>query len=235
MRQTPTRRYRPMDWAFSLIPDISLATANKFYTSGWFASFAGATITAIGVIFLMWGTRVRDHDFEANIANLHDQAAASEVRAKELEQRNLTLQRDVERERIERIKLEERVAPRRLTGEQIGKISGVLSASPPLPIAIVSRLLDPEGDDFANDLERAFTVSRWQVVRVRNWTQSVKGVLVAAAETTPLTSDIKKALGAALGAANIPHSFGTIQRAEFNTMDPHVQPHVLYLLIGAKP
>jgi hypothetical protein len=69
-----------MNWFFSLI-DISLATANKFYTFGWAASFSGAAITLVGVAFLMWGTRVRDQDFEHNVASLHERAAEANRQA----------------------------------------------------------------------------------------------------------------------------------------------------------
>ena len=48
--------------------EISLETANKFYSWGWRASIAGAVITAIGLILLMYGTRVRDRDMESQLS-----------------------------------------------------------------------------------------------------------------------------------------------------------------------
>jgi hypothetical protein len=104
-----------MNWVFALL-DISLPTANRFYTWGWAASLVGAAITLIGVLLLMWGTRVRDHDFEGSIAHLHESAASSEERSKELERGNLTLQGRLERERTERLKLEEKLSPRQVSG-----------------------------------------------------------------------------------------------------------------------
>jgi hypothetical protein len=98
--------------------DVSLDTANEFYTWGWRASMFGALITCFGVAFLYWGTRIRDHDFESNIAQLHDRASAADERSKILEAGNLTLQRDVEREKLERIKMEERFGARHFTSEQ---------------------------------------------------------------------------------------------------------------------
>jgi hypothetical protein len=65
-------------WLFRLI-DISLETANKLYTAGWTLSLAGAVVTLLGVGMLWWGTRVRDKDFDHNIAMLHDRAAKSEL------------------------------------------------------------------------------------------------------------------------------------------------------------
>lgn len=65
--------------------DIQLETANKFYSWGWKASLLGAVITLIGVSLLMWGTRVRDHDFEANMSQLNTDAAKANERAAQLE------------------------------------------------------------------------------------------------------------------------------------------------------
>lgn len=63
-----------MEWFLSLIPDISLDTANRFYTFGWAASLSGAAVTFAGVVFLMWGTRVRDIDFEHSMGTLNSEA-----------------------------------------------------------------------------------------------------------------------------------------------------------------
>jgi hypothetical protein len=49
--------------------DVSLETANKFYVWGWRGSLAGAVVTAVAVVFLMWGTHIRDRDFEAQLAS----------------------------------------------------------------------------------------------------------------------------------------------------------------------
>lgn len=63
--------------------DISLETANKFYSWGWKASFFGAAITLIGVILLMWGTRVRDHDFESQMGRLNTSTSQKESELKD--------------------------------------------------------------------------------------------------------------------------------------------------------
>ena len=52
---------------------------------------AGATVTFVGVGLLMVGTRVRDHDFEDNMARLHDSAAASEKQSALLTASNLAM------------------------------------------------------------------------------------------------------------------------------------------------
>ena len=97
--------------------DISLETANKFYSWGWKASVTGAVITAIGVGLLMWGTRVRDHDFESNMSQLNTDAAKANERAAQLEsdaakakEKTATLEIDVAKTRESVAQANERAA-----------------------------------------------------------------------------------------------------------------------------
>src|ERR1035438_5593802 len=82
-----------MAWLISLL-DISLATANRFYAWGWGLSASGAAITVLGIGLLWWGTRVRDHDFEENIAGLHTKAGVFEKDAAEARKQTAELQKE---------------------------------------------------------------------------------------------------------------------------------------------
>jgi hypothetical protein len=158
-----------MDWIFSIIPSISLPTANKFYTFGWAASLIGAAITFAGVIFLMWGTRVRDHDFDDNIARLHDRAASSEERAGALEKEtarltsgNLELATNLERERTARARIEAGLASRHVTAEQktalINALKGVKLEM------VISRYDVPETTAYANEIAAALVEAGQSVI-----------------------------------------------------------------------
>jgi hypothetical protein len=74
--------------------DISLDRANQFYTWGWRASVVGAVVTALGLGFLYWGTRVRDREFDERIAHLNLEAGNARERAGKLEERAASLERD---------------------------------------------------------------------------------------------------------------------------------------------
>ncbi len=50
--------------------DISLDTANRFYAWGWKASLLGAALTLLGVLFVMWGTNVRDRDTQQKLSRV---------------------------------------------------------------------------------------------------------------------------------------------------------------------
>jgi hypothetical protein len=94
--------------------DISIDRANQFYAWGWRASVAGAVITMCGVGLLWLGTRVRDHDFEESIADLHQRAAISEADT-------LEANKKLEIERGARLALLKETEPRDINAEQIEK------------------------------------------------------------------------------------------------------------------
>jgi hypothetical protein len=148
-------------------------------------------------------------------------AAALEKQAQELRAANLALQIKVQ--------------PRRISGDKSVQMAALLSRFETVPIAIVSRFFDPEGTDFADDLSAVFTKEKWAVVRYENWTQSHKGVFIATVEGTELPAEVEKIIAAALDANNTEHRTITISEADINTVSPSFQPHVLYLLVGAKP
>lgn len=157
-------------------------------------------------------------------------AAISDANARAAEANKIA-----EGERLARLKLEARVAPRRIRGEQRQKMVAVLSAARPSGVAIVSRLLDSEGLDFAEDIAAAFKASNWQAPSYSNWTRSDKGVFIATIEGTAPDPTDHSLLAAALDAAEIAHTTIVIRGEDINRMSPHFQPQVLYLLIGAKP
>jgi hypothetical protein len=96
--------------------DLSVDVATRFHTWGWRLSVTGSIMTFLGVLLLMWGTRVRDQDFEEQVAVIHSRAAISEERAAGLEKEASQLRLDLQRERTSRSK-EEFAQP--ATGRQI--------------------------------------------------------------------------------------------------------------------
>jgi hypothetical protein len=78
-----------------ILLDLSLDAANRFYAWGWRMSLIGAAITGVGLLFMTWGNRVRDQDFEEQVAVLHTRAATSEERAAGLEKEAAQLRLDL--------------------------------------------------------------------------------------------------------------------------------------------
>ncbi len=67
------------------MPFVSLETGNKFYAWGWRGSIIGAVITAIAVVFLMWGTHIRDRDLEMQLEARGPRTVKPEQHAKIVE------------------------------------------------------------------------------------------------------------------------------------------------------
>ena len=145
-----------------------------------------------------------------------------------------TLEREAQELKAANLALQLKIQPRRLTGEDSRSLSAALSKLQPRPIGIVSRLLDPESADFADDLANAFRRARWEAVRISNWTMSDKGVSLATLEGTAIPPNLAAALREALAASDIRVTTTTITKDKQNTIDPHFQPEVLYLLVGVK-
>jgi hypothetical protein len=146
------------------------------------------------------------------------------------------LEKEAEKLRAANLALQLRVQPRRLSGENSSILVAALSKiKPPLAIGVVSRLLDTEGADFADDLSAAFTAANWQSVRQRDWTMPNKGIAIATLEGTSVPPELAKTLLNALAAINIKATTIAIKQNEQNTTSAHFQPNVLYLLVGTKP
>jgi hypothetical protein len=164
-----------MEWLSALL-DVSLETANRFYTFGWTASLTGAAITFFGVVFLMWGTRVRDHDFEHDMATLHGRAATSEERTEELRKGNLTLQATLERERAARIKIEEHLKPRGITPEQLSKIIAALQATPKGVVHVMSGFFDgTDAKPYAQQIKTALEEGGFKVTEPEGELKQIVG------------------------------------------------------------
>lgn len=157
--------WRGADMAFF---DISLDTANELYSWGWRVSLGGAVVTAIGVSLLMWGTRVRDSDFEENIAKLHERAATSEERGHVLEKENLEMRAAMSR-----------VVPRVLSRQFVSLLEG----KPKSFAEIVFLGSDQDSHSLSLQLEIALSHNlSWSTARTSVKEMSKSGPTAGAAE-----------------------------------------------------
>jgi hypothetical protein len=109
----------------------------------------------------MWGTRVRDHDFERQMSLLNSEAGAARERAGELEERAEKLAKEAEQARLEQEKLKQQLAWRRLTKDQFDTLVTKLQANPGQ--ISISYLSDPESSVFGREIVTAFRNAGWQV------------------------------------------------------------------------
>jgi hypothetical protein len=147
------------------------------------------------------------------------------------EQKIIELGRLAESEHRARLRLEEQIAPRRLTATQKAQLVQLLKEEP-AAVIIVSRFMDPEASDFASDFESALQEADWQTQRMKNHTAKKYGIFIGMVAGTNVAG--AKRLSDALTAISVPHE-EIILSADDPTISPGFQPDTLYLLIGAKP
>lgn len=181
--------------------DISLERANQFYTWGWRGSIAGALITAAAVCFLMWGTRVRDRDFDDKMANLYLAASQSRERAGELEKRAAELENEAAVARAETERIQGQLAWRRINKVQHDIIVKSLSGKSVTFSSFGWTATDTEAALFAGELWR--TLSDAGVKLDRSLPSPPLSGLGIVVSDSGATSDIFD-VTASLSAAGIP-------------------------------
>jgi hypothetical protein len=138
----------------------------------------------------------------------------------------------IETLRGENLKLQAKIAPRRLSSIQKESLSKFLSDAPGA-VAIVSSIFDLESSDFADDFDLAFRSAHWETVRIKNRTVPEYGVSVGTLEGTELGDTNRVA--DALRSIGISHRVRTFGEYDKNRISPSLEPNVLYLVIDKKP
>jgi hypothetical protein len=102
--------------------DITLPKANLIFNLANIALIVGAVLVAIGTIAAIWAGGIRDRCADERIqvnesltATAREEAARANENTEKLRESNLILQATADHERAERLKLESRIAPRRLS------------------------------------------------------------------------------------------------------------------------
>ena len=167
--------------------DVSLETANKFYSWGWKASLFGAIMTLIGVSLLMWGTRIRDRDFELQVVSLNKEAANANERTAILEKSNIKLQTALERERSARLKIEAQLSPRKLNQEQIRILLDKLKQFAGQKFEIIEYGLSKEATNFCKEIGSTLSEAGWSGSSrwVKSGVEAESGVLVFISKNQP--------------------------------------------------
>ena len=115
-------------------------------------------ITVIATLFLTCYSRRLNSDANRRIAEV-------ELESARLRRENSQLQLQIERERIQRLHLEEAVAPRRLDEDQMHSISEFLSAHPPEAVDLHVSIGTDDGIPFAQDIAASFQSGGWTIGR----------------------------------------------------------------------
>lgn len=160
------------------------------------------------------------------IADLNKEASDAIERSEQLRKGNLVLQTNL-------LTLRQESEARRLTGAQRTMLVRLLNGTHGA-VVIVSRLIDPESSDFADDFNVALhDGAHWDTLRVVNRISRRYGVSLGTVAGTIFSPEARR-LDEALTAIGIVHDNPTFVDGDAST-DPHFQPRILYLVIEQKP
>lgn len=154
-----------------------------------------------------------------------ERAANADEHTETLRKENLILQSDL-------LGLRKEAEARRLTGLQRETLRQLLEGHPST-IAIVSRLVDIESSDFADDFDSAFRAAHWQPSRIINRLSSKYGVSVGMVAGT--SAPEIKVVSDALTAIGVSNSIVAFMDRDINSIAPPFQPNVVYLVIEQHP
>ena len=220
--------------------------ADWWYVISWkgliWAGVATALAAAATVGFAVvqfWADDVRDKRSGERQLTLEMQTSEAKRETTGALERIAVLQAEAEKlkaqaeaDRLARIKIEERIAPRRISSEQRTLLAQALTKLPKGAAVVESRLMDNEGKDFADDLKAALADLGWNVVAgtFATWTSSERGLflgVVADQANAKLVSD-------ALATAGLKNAVKMMAPTD-QSRSGGFEPGILYFLVGAKP
>jgi len=168
-------------------------------------------------------TKAGEANKEAGAAR--QKAGEADERSKKIERANLVLQSDI-------LKLRKEAGARRLTGKQKETLRKSLEGSR-VPIAVGWNPRHNEAGDFARDFISVLSDAHWTPTPVLS-AFSKYGVSLGAVEADFKDLPEVKQLRAALLGIGIQNDFIPLVKGS-TSMNPPVELHVLYMLIGPHP
>jgi hypothetical protein len=109
--------------------DLSLETANRLYTLSWGGLIFAALLVLACTPIQWWSGSVKERYADDVQNKLNADTARANERVEELRNQNLTLETNLEKERAERLRLEAKIAPRRIAQAQQNELTAILKAA----------------------------------------------------------------------------------------------------------
>lgn len=103
--------------------DASVSTANWVYGIAWIGLISGAIVTAVSTMAIFWASGVRDKHADTLIAQAQASSDEAKAAAALANARAAEANQKAKEADLARVRLEEKLAPRRLTQEQLTTIA----------------------------------------------------------------------------------------------------------------
>jgi hypothetical protein len=169
---------------------------------------------------------------ETEIASLNKDAEGFKLDVAKANERASEANRIAEQEKLARLKIEERLAPRSLNKTQSDKITAVLLSFAGQKIEIIEYGLSREASSLSKQIQSAIVAAKWdaKVVGVLSGVEPDPGILVLIAKEqaeSPAATALVRILNDQGLAARLTHDAGF-------TPEPYA-PGVIRLFVGPKP
>jgi len=125
-----------------------IVASHVYDIANWFL-IGGAAITVIATILVVWMGNVKEVYLRTDLARTALAAADANEKA--------------ERERLARVKIEARIAPRLLTQAQQNELTAILSGLPKQHGFVIASPSTPESEWFARILTAPLTAAGWKM------------------------------------------------------------------------
>lgn len=145
--------------------DLSLEAANRLYALSWGGLVLAALLVLACTPVQWWSGSVREKYADDVQNRLKADTAHANERVEELRNQNLTLETNLEKEKVERLRLEAKIAPRRIVQAQQNELTAVLKAAklPPQRGVIFGSPSAPESELLARTLAAPLREAGWDI------------------------------------------------------------------------
>lgn len=141
------------------------------YWTGVLAVLFTALAAVAGLFSWYFSTKFadqKDTEFRAFQESSKRDIATANARSAEANARAAEANRRAEEERLERVKLETRLAPRRLRDASCAAVADSIKEFAPQSVDIFWNTADPEATDLADDIFTAFQLAGWTLDRSKH-------------------------------------------------------------------
>ncbi len=191
--------------------------------------------TLVGLIRQQAGNAERvGGEASERAARLEDRARSAERLQREAESRIAIAEQLTAEASLETARLRKSMMARRLTGEQRSALRSLLRHQP-LSVTIVSKFMDSESTDFADDIEGALKDAGWNAYRIKNHVGRSTGVQMGTVQPRDTGAhDLIRRFSDALRSVGIDNAITDFKDGD-STISPPFQAHILYLVVGDSP
>lgn len=145
--------------------DASINAANLVYGISWIGLIVGAILTAVSTLGAFWASGIRDKHSDQQIAQAHAIGEQAKAQAADANARAAEANQKAEEEKLARVKIEQRLAPRALSDDQAAAIAKKLIQYSGQQYRVTTFWDLPEPLSIANRIHHALQLAHWEYLK----------------------------------------------------------------------